>query len=71
VCREGAPPAVKDGCRFRGSLTVNKVAGNFHITAGKYVCLQMVLADKFLQLSEILLGDIAESYDANYCEMLP
>ena len=36
-CREGASPAVKDGCRFRGSLTVNKVAGNFHITAGKYV----------------------------------
>jgi len=37
VCRDGAPPAVKDGCRFRGTLTVNKVAGNFHITAGKYV----------------------------------
>ncbi|ESO13053.1 hypothetical protein HELRODRAFT_93645 [Helobdella robusta] len=24
-----------DGCRFHGSLEVNKVAGNFHITAGK------------------------------------
>jgi len=26
-----------DACRFHGSLTVNKVAGNFHITAGKSV----------------------------------
>jgi len=36
-CRDGDPAAVKNGCRFHGSLTVNKVAGNFHITAGKYV----------------------------------
>lgn len=34
---DGAAPAVKDGCRFHGSLTVNKVAGNFHVTAGKSV----------------------------------
>lgn len=34
---DGTPPIVKDGCRFHGSLTVNKVAGNFHITAGKSV----------------------------------
>ena len=24
-----------DGCRVHGSLDLNKVAGNFHITAGK------------------------------------
>jgi len=43
VCREGAAPVVKDGCRFHGSLTVNKVAGNFHITAGKYVVTHTLL----------------------------
>ena len=43
-------PAVKDGCRFHGSLTVNKVAGNFHITAGKYV-----ITRAFLQVSCLLL----------------
>ena len=41
VCRDGAAQAVRDGCRFHGSLTVNKVAGNFHITAGKYVATHM------------------------------
>lgn len=30
-------PGQADGCRFHGSLEVNKVAGNFHITAGKSV----------------------------------
>ena len=39
VSRDGDPHAVRDGCRFQGSLTVNKVAGNFHITAGKCVSL--------------------------------
>jgi hypothetical protein len=29
--------AKANACRFHGSLTVNKVAGNFHITAGKSV----------------------------------
>jgi len=29
------PETPRDGCRVHGSLTVNKVAGNFHITAGK------------------------------------
>ena len=42
MSRDGAAPAVKDGCRFHGSLTVNKVAGNFHITAGKYVFFALV-----------------------------
>lgn len=27
----------QDSCRFHGTLTVNKVAGNFHISAGKYI----------------------------------
>ncbi|GFS01522.1 endoplasmic reticulum-Golgi intermediate compartment protein 2 [Elysia marginata] len=36
--REGPnPPGRKDACRLRGSLELNKVAGNFHITAGKSV----------------------------------
>lgn len=36
--REGPnPPGSKDACRLRGSLDLNKVAGNFHITAGKSV----------------------------------
>lgn len=26
-----------DSCRFHGTITVNKVAGNFHISAGKYL----------------------------------
>ena len=25
----------KDACRVHGALTLNKVAGNFHVTAGK------------------------------------
>ena len=33
--REVTPDTPTDGCRFHGSLEVNKVAGNFHITAGK------------------------------------
>uniref|UniRef100_A0A2C9L3M1 Endoplasmic reticulum vesicle transporter C-terminal domain-containing protein n=1 Tax=Biomphalaria glabrata TaxID=6526 RepID=A0A2C9L3M1_BIOGL len=31
------PPGPPDACRIHGSLEVNKVAGNFHITAGKSV----------------------------------
>ncbi|KAI7690354.1 Endoplasmic reticulum-Golgi intermediate compartment protein 2 [Sarcoptes scabiei] len=27
----------KDSCRLHGTLTVNKVSGNFHIAAGKYL----------------------------------
>lgn len=26
-----------DSCRFSGTISVNKVAGNFHISAGKYL----------------------------------
>jgi hypothetical protein len=33
--REDRPHTKPDGCRLHGTLTVNKVAGNFHITAGK------------------------------------
>ena len=31
------PNEPHDACRVYGSLTLNKVAGNFHITAGKSV----------------------------------
>jgi len=33
--REKTPMFPPDACRVHGSLTLNKVAGNFHITAGK------------------------------------
>lgn len=26
-----------DGCRFHGTITVNKVSGNFHLAVGKYL----------------------------------
>lgn len=29
-----------NACRIHGHLYANKVAGNFHITVGKYVCVQ-------------------------------
>ncbi|XP_012496411.1 PREDICTED: endoplasmic reticulum-Golgi intermediate compartment protein 2 [Propithecus coquereli] len=35
--REDDPLESPDACRIRGHLYVNKVAGNFHITVGKYV----------------------------------
>ncbi|GFU17392.1 endoplasmic reticulum-Golgi intermediate compartment protein 2 [Nephila pilipes] len=31
------PVGQPDACRLRGSLVVNKVSGNFHITAGKHI----------------------------------
>ncbi|CAL1267184.1 unnamed protein product [Larinioides sclopetarius] len=31
------PVGKPDACRLRGSLVVNKVSGNFHITAGKHI----------------------------------
>lgn len=31
------PNTMKDACRLTGSLGINKVAGNFHITAGKTI----------------------------------
>ncbi|CAL4111652.1 unnamed protein product, partial [Meganyctiphanes norvegica] len=33
--RKEIPERSKDGCRVHGSLGINKVAGNFHLTAGK------------------------------------
>lgn len=33
--RTNKPDRPYDACRLHGSLTLNKVAGNFHITAGK------------------------------------
>lgn len=33
--RRVAPTHAKDACRVHGMLTLNKVAGNFHVTAGK------------------------------------
>uniref|UniRef100_A0A2K6EZG0 Endoplasmic reticulum-Golgi intermediate compartment protein n=1 Tax=Propithecus coquereli TaxID=379532 RepID=A0A2K6EZG0_PROCO len=35
--REDDPLESPDACRIRGHLYVNKVAGNFHITVGKYI----------------------------------
>lgn len=35
--REDGEAKTTDACRFYGTLVVNKVAGNFHITAGKSV----------------------------------
>ncbi|KAL4225626.1 Endoplasmic reticulum-Golgi intermediate compartment protein 2 [Mactra antiquata] len=35
--RDDEPTGPPDACRVHGSLEVNKVAGNFHITAGKSV----------------------------------
>lgn len=35
--REDDSSQPPDACRIRGHLYVNKVAGNFHITVGKYV----------------------------------
>lgn len=33
--REDVPEGQPDACRIHGSLEVSKVAGNFHVTAGK------------------------------------
>lgn len=35
--RTRKPDKPFDACRVHGSLTLNKVAGNFHITAGKSI----------------------------------
>lgn len=37
--REDNPNRPHDACRIYGSLVLNKVAGNFHITAGKSISL--------------------------------
>ncbi|XP_066256579.1 endoplasmic reticulum-Golgi intermediate compartment protein 2 [Euwallacea similis] len=37
--RDHTPDRPYDGCRIYGSLVLNKVAGNFHITAGKSISL--------------------------------
>ena len=34
-CRRKDPDDPPDSCRVHGSLSLNKVAGNFHVTAGK------------------------------------
>ena len=34
-CRRKEPDEPPDSCRVHGSLSLNKVAGNFHVTAGK------------------------------------
>ncbi|GFX14753.1 endoplasmic reticulum-Golgi intermediate compartment protein 2 [Trichonephila clavipes] len=34
---DNKPVEKPDACRLRGSLVVNKVSGNFHITAGKHI----------------------------------
>ncbi|XP_061420456.1 endoplasmic reticulum-Golgi intermediate compartment protein 2-like [Lethenteron reissneri] len=35
--REEIPQGLPDACRIHGSLLVNKVAGNFHVTVGKAI----------------------------------
>ena len=35
--RRNQPETAHDACRIHGSLTLNKVAGNFHVTAGKVI----------------------------------
>ncbi|CAH1787324.1 unnamed protein product [Owenia fusiformis] len=35
--REDEPVGAYDGCRIHGKIQVNKLAGNFHITAGKSI----------------------------------
>lgn len=38
-CRKYKPVTPPDACRIYGTLVLNKVAGNFHITAGKSLTL--------------------------------
>lgn len=40
-CREFLPSQSSDACRLHGTLQLTKVAGNFHITAGKVLPLPM------------------------------
>merc|ERR1712071_517212 len=40
--RETVPTGAKDACRFHGVLHLTKVAGNFHMTAGKVLPLPML-----------------------------
>ncbi len=44
ICREDDPTQPLNACRIHGYLHVNKVAGNFHITVGKYVSFHLVFA---------------------------
>lgn len=39
ICRKDKPKWPTDACRIYGSLTLNKVAGNFHVSAGKPLAL--------------------------------
>ena len=39
--RENIPDGRPDACRIHGALTLTKVAGNFHVTAGKVLPLPM------------------------------
>ena len=36
-CRRQQPSEPYDACRIHGTMSLNKVEGNFHITAGKSV----------------------------------
>ena len=45
----------KDACRVHGALTLNKVAGNFHVTAGKVMTIIL-----FGKLSKFL-SDLARN----------
>ena len=37
LCSREVPNEPHDACRVYGSLSLNKVSGNFHITAGKSI----------------------------------
>lgn len=38
-CRSLQPDYSPDSCRIHGSLKINKVSGNFHVTSGKSLSL--------------------------------
>ena len=46
----------KDACRVHGALTLNKVAGNFHVTAGK-VTTDILLANFITFANECNFGN--------------
>ncbi|XP_046400072.1 endoplasmic reticulum-Golgi intermediate compartment protein 2 [Ischnura elegans] len=56
--REEIPDHPPDACRFHGTLMLNKVAGNFHITAGK----TLNLAQGHFHLSAIAFGHTVQNF---------
>ncbi|XP_014676767.1 PREDICTED: endoplasmic reticulum-Golgi intermediate compartment protein 2-like, partial [Priapulus caudatus] len=59
--REEKPTGPPDACRFYGVLTVNKLAGNFHVTAGK--CLRsgsLTLSNWCPKMSQIRVTEVSQ-----------